>query len=199
MLHGSGKWAPAERKRLGCARTHLQNTTRSVRRFAVLRIDVAGQGAHCEVGSEGFAAKRRAVAEIGEPVGQTRVIPSLHYGGEGSTWNALAQQGVCGRHGGEETCVTSGDLLRSRPTGSGSWAYKSKDEVAGDVVGEVGVVSGTHEPQNNRNCGTAFTERLRAGAPKDTGQGEGTTLEMATQTPSQASRGQRTDGCEKSQ
>jgi hypothetical protein len=29
----------------------------------VFREDVAGQGAHREVGSEGFAAKRRAVAE----------------------------------------------------------------------------------------------------------------------------------------
>ena len=41
----------------------------------------AGQGAHREVGSEGFAANRRAVAEIGEPVGQIQVMPSLHYGG----------------------------------------------------------------------------------------------------------------------
>jgi len=30
----------------------------------------AGQGAHREVGSEGFAANRRAVAEHGGPVGQ---------------------------------------------------------------------------------------------------------------------------------
>jgi hypothetical protein len=36
----------------------------------VAEVACAGQGAHREVGSEGFAAKRRAVAEIGEPVGQ---------------------------------------------------------------------------------------------------------------------------------
>lgn len=83
----------------------------------VLREDVAGQGAHREVGSEGFAAKRRAVAEQGEPVGQIQVTPSRHYGGEGNTWGAWTQQGVCGRHGGEGTRVTSGGLVRSRSTG----------------------------------------------------------------------------------
>lgn len=83
----------------------------------ILREDVAGQGAHREVGSEGFAAKRRAVAEQGEPVGQIQVIPSLHYGGEGNTWGAWTQQGVCGRHGGEGACVTPGGLVRSRLTG----------------------------------------------------------------------------------
>jgi hypothetical protein len=56
----------------------------------VHRDECAGQGAHREVGSEGFAAKRRAVAECCEPVGQIQVIPSLHYGGEGSTWDAWA-------------------------------------------------------------------------------------------------------------
>ena len=60
----------------------------------------AGQGAHREVGSEGFEAKHRAVAEIGEPVGPIQVMPSLHYGGEGNTWGTWAQQGVCGRRGG---------------------------------------------------------------------------------------------------
>jgi hypothetical protein len=66
----------------------------------------AGQGAHREVGSEGFEAKHRAVAEIGEPVGPIQVMPSLHYGGEGSTWGTWAQQGVCGRRGGKVLCVT---------------------------------------------------------------------------------------------
>jgi hypothetical protein len=55
----------------------------------VFKEDVAGQGAHREVGSEGFAAKRRAVAEQGEPVGQIQVVPSLHYGGEGNTLGCL--------------------------------------------------------------------------------------------------------------
>ena len=77
----------------------------------------AGQGVHREVESEGFAAKRRAVAEQGEPVGQIQVIPSLHYGGEGNSWSTWAQQGVCGRHGVEEACVTPGGLVQSQPTG----------------------------------------------------------------------------------
>jgi hypothetical protein len=66
----------------------------------------AGQGAHREVGSEGFEAKHRAVAEYGEPVGPIQVMPSLHYGGEGNTWGTWAQQGVCGRRGGKVLCVT---------------------------------------------------------------------------------------------
>ena len=88
----------------------------------------AGQGAHREVESEGFAAKRRTVADIGEPVGQVQVIPSRHYGGEGNTWGAWAQQGVCGRHGAKVPCVTPGGLVRSPPTGMiqekkpGAWA-----------------------------------------------------------------------------
>jgi hypothetical protein len=76
----------------------------------------AGQGAHCEVGSEGFEAKHRAVAESGEPVGQIQVMPSLHYGGEGNTWGTWAQQGVCGRRGGKVLCVTPGGLVWSHST-----------------------------------------------------------------------------------
>lgn len=117
-------------------------------------ISGAGQGACCEVGSEGFEAKHRAVAENGEPVGPIQVMPSLHYGGEGSTWGAWAQQGVCGRRGGKVLCVTPGDLVWSHSTELGSWAYKPRGEIAGDAVREVGVIHGTAEPRNNRNLGT---------------------------------------------
>ncbi len=83
----------------------------------VVLSDGAGQGACREVGSEGFEAKHRAVAEkIGEPVGPIQVMPSLHYGGEGNTWGAWAQQGVCGRRGGKVLCVTPGGLVWSRST-----------------------------------------------------------------------------------
>src|ERR1700690_1734298 len=119
-----------------------------------LRFEGAGQGAHREVGSEGFEAKRRAVAEGGEPVGQIQVIPSLHYGGEGSTWGAWTQQGVCGRHGGKAARVTPGGLVRPRSTGLGTWAYKPSGEVAGDAVREVGVAHGTREPGQNKSPGT---------------------------------------------
>ena len=120
----------------------------------IRRDECAGQGAHREVGSEGFAAKRRAVAECGEPVGQIQVMPSLHYGGEGSTWDAWAQQGVCGRHGGKAARVTPGGLARSRSAGLGTWAYKPSGEVAGDAVREVGVTHGTREPGQNKSSGT---------------------------------------------
>jgi hypothetical protein len=114
----------------------------------------AGQGACREVGSEGFEAKHRAVADFGEPVGPIQVMPSLHYGGEGNAWGAWAQQGVCGRRGGKVLCVTPGDLVWSHSTELGSWAYKPRGEIAGDAVREVGVTHGTDEPRNNRNLGT---------------------------------------------
>ena len=77
----------------------------------------AGQGACREVGSEGFEAKHRAVADMGEPVGPIQMMPSLHYGGEGNTWGIWPQQGVCGRRGGKVLCVTPGGLVRSPSTG----------------------------------------------------------------------------------
>jgi hypothetical protein len=133
----------------------------------------AGQGAHREVGSEGFEAKHRAVADIGEPVGPIQVMPSLHYGGEGNTWGIWTQQGVCGRRGGKVLCVTPGGLVRSYSTEWGSWAYKPKGEVASDAVREVGVVHGTAEPRNNRNLGTVVLMRRRAVTHKGTDPGKG--------------------------
>lgn len=133
----------------------------------------AGQGAHREVGSEGFEAKHRAVAEIGEPVGPIQVMPSLHYGGEGNTWGTWAQQGVCGRRGGKVLCVTPGDLVRSRPTGLGSWAYKPGGEIVGDAVREVGVTRGTDEPRNNRNLGTVVLVWRQAVTQKASTWGRG--------------------------
>ena len=137
------------------------------------RDECAGQGAHREVGSEGFAAKRRAVAECGEPVGQIQVMPSLHYGGEGSTWDAWAQQGVCGRHGGKAARVTPGGLARSRSTGLGTWAYKPRGEVAGDAVREVGVTHGTREPGQNKSLGTVPVRGGGAATQKAPSRGKG--------------------------
>jgi hypothetical protein len=153
-LYGSGRWAPV-RETAGMSACCLQSTSCwCVPCF--LRLDGAGQGAHREVGSEGFEANRRAVAEdVGEPVGQIQVIPSLHYGGEGSTWGAWTQQGVCGRHGGKATRVTPGDLVRSRSTGLGTWAYKPLGKIAGDAVREVGVTHGTQEPGKSKSPGIA--------------------------------------------
>ncbi len=152
-LYGSGRWAPV-RETAGMSACCLQSASCWCV-LGSLRSDRAGQGAHREVGSEGFAANRRAVAEdVGEPVGQIQVIPSLHYGGEGSTWGAWTQQGVCGRHGGKATRVTPGGLVRSRSTGLGTWAYKPLGEIAGDVVREVGVTHGTQEPGKSKSPGS---------------------------------------------
>ena len=150
MLHGDGVRAPG-RETVGISACCLPSGVGLG--LGVLGCLGAGQGAHREVGSEGFEAKRRAAAEIGEPVGQIQVIPSPHYGGEGSTWGAWAQQGVCGRHGGKGACVTPGGLVRSRSTELGTWAYKPSGEVAGDAVREVGVTHGTREPGKNKSPG----------------------------------------------
>jgi hypothetical protein len=133
----------------------------------------AGQGAHREVGSEGFAAKRRAVAEQGEPVGQIQAEASLHYGGEANTWNAWTQQGVCGRHGVKAACVTPGGLVRSCPPGRGPGRISRRGEVAGDAVREVGVTRGTWEPRTNTSLGTAPFEGRRAVSQKQPTLGKG--------------------------
>jgi hypothetical protein len=143
----------------------------------------AGQGAHREVGSEGFEAKHRAVADIGEPVGPFQGMPSPHYGGEGNTWGSWTQQGVCGRRGGKVLCVTPGDLVWSHSTELGNWAYKPRGEIAGDAVREVGVTRGTAEPRNNRNLGTVVLVRRRAVTQKAPTLGKG-------------SRGERRVGCD---
>ena len=150
-LQGSGRWAPGWETAGMSARCLSSASCWCVP--CSLRSDGAGQGAHREVGSEGFEAKRRAVADQGEPVGQIQVMPSLHYGGEGSTWGAWTQQGVCGRHGGKGARVTPGGLVRSRSTGLGTWAYKPQGEVAGEAVREVGVTRGTQEPGKSKSPG----------------------------------------------
>lgn len=152
QLHGDGDRAPG-RETAGMSACRLSSCEGLG--LVVLGFVSAGQGARCEAGSEGFEAKRRAVGEDGEPVGQIQVMPSLHYGGEGSTWGAWTQQGVCGRHGAKGACVTPGGLVRSRSTGLGTWAYKPLGEVAGDVVREVGVTRGTREPGSNTSLGIA--------------------------------------------
>lgn len=158
-------------------------------------IEGAGQGAHREVGSEGFEAKRRAVADIGEPVGPIQMMPSLHYGGEGNTWGIWTQQGVCGRRGGKVLCVTPGGLVRSRSTELGSWAYKPRGEIASDAVREVGVTRGTAEPRNSRNLGTAVWVRRQAVTQKALTWGRGHGGNGETGGWCRVSSRRRTDGC----
>ena len=95
-----------------------------------------GQGAHREVGSEGYEEKYRAVVEGATPKtnrsakGGTR--SSLHYGGEGVLIHP-PHQGVCGRHDTEEQCVTSGGLTASL-VGAGVSRPISESEVASDAL-----------------------------------------------------------------
>ena len=84
---------------------------------AVLVEFLGGQGVHREVESEGFAENHRVVLNGSypseEPVGPSwgMVEPALwrrrQYG------SPPAHHGVCGRHGGEDICVTQGGLVSS--------------------------------------------------------------------------------------
>ena len=170
-FHGGGRWAPG-RETAGMSARCLPSASCGCV-LGLLRPDRAGQGAHREVGSEGFEANRRAVADEGEPVGQIQVMPSLHYGGEGSTWGAWTQQGVCGRHGGKGARVTPGGLVRSRSTGLGTWAYKPDGEVAGDAVREVGVAHGTREPGKSKSPGIVPVSGGGAATQKAAPRGKG--------------------------
>lgn len=69
MVHSDGTCALAQETAGMCAH-HLQVVSLHVSDLVVWGIFYAGQGAHREVGSEGFEANHRAVAENGEPVGQ---------------------------------------------------------------------------------------------------------------------------------
>jgi len=136
----------------------------------------AGQGAHREVGSEGFAANHRAVAEQGEPVGQN---PGENRAGTMAAKEILGAPGcikVCaGGTVAQEHALPREVSYGPALTGMGTWAYKPSGEVAGDAVREVGVTRGTHEPRNNTSLGTVSSERRRADDPKGVGQGEGVT------------------------
>ena len=154
MIHGDGTCAPVQETTGMCAH-HLQVVSLHVSDLVVWGILHAGQGAHREVGSEGFEANHRAVAENGEPVGQNL----------GDTEPALWRRRKYLRCLGVPRCVRTArwerDMCypgRSRmipyPTGAGTYAYKPEGEVVRNVMREVGVVRGTYEPGRNKNPGT---------------------------------------------
>ena len=95
-----------------------------------------GQGVHREVESEGHEEKYRAVIEGAAPTmnrsAKGGARSSLHYGGEGVLIHP-PHQGVCGWHGTEEQCVTSGGLTGS-PGGTGVSRPISESEMASDVL-----------------------------------------------------------------
>jgi hypothetical protein len=193
MAPGDGTWAPAQ-ETAGMSARHLQDVVSlPASGLVVLGSGRAGQGAHREVGSEGFAAKHRAVAEQGEPVGQ---IP-------GETEPALRRRRKYLEHLGASRCVRAARCERGMrypgrsrtvlcPTGPGTWAYKPAGEVAGDGLREVGVASGTHEPGRSKSPGTVPDEGWRAATQKAPTRGKGPRREMATRVRQRASR--RTSG-----
>jgi hypothetical protein len=95
-----------------------------------------GQGVHREVESEGHEEKYRAVIDGGNPTtnrsAKDGARSSLPNEGEGVLIHP-PHQGVCGRHGTEERCVTSGGLAGS-PGGTGVSRPISESEVASNVL-----------------------------------------------------------------
>ena len=151
-LQGSGRWAPV-RETAGMSACCLSRfSCRCV--VGSLWSECAGQGAHREVGSEGFEANCRAVAEFTA----NRSARSRQY--RACTMEAKEVLGVPGRN---KVCAggTAGKQLAlpreisygPGPTGPGSWAYKPSGEIAGDAVREVGVTHGTQEPRQNKSLG----------------------------------------------
>jgi hypothetical protein len=149
----------------------------------------AGQGAHREVGSEGFAANHRAVAEQGEPVGQNpgETEPALW---RRRKYLEYLDASRCVRAARWERNMRYPGRSRTVPllTGTGTWSYKPKGEVDGDAVREVGVTRGTHEPRQNKSLGTVSSERRRPVAQKATVRGKGSRREMANWAGERVSR-----------
>ncbi len=176
MVYGDGEMS-AEQETLGmCARRLRVVVCLDQNVPADVDANEAGQGAHREVGSEGFAVNHRAVAEQGEPVGQN---PGET---EPAVWRRrkyleCLDASRCVRAARWERNTRYPGRSRTVPclTGTGTWSYKPSGEVDGDAVREVGVTRGTHEPRKNTNLGTVSSERRRAGDPKGVSQGKGVT------------------------
>jgi hypothetical protein len=96
--------------------------------------------------SEGHEEKHRAAIDgetRDEPVSQRWAKSSLNYEDEGVLIHP-PHQGVCGRHGTEEQCVTSGELAES-PGGTGASGPISESEAASDALSVVGRLNSTYE------------------------------------------------------
>ena len=153
-LYGSGRWAPVWETAGMSARC-----LRGASCWCVLcspRSECAGQGAHREVGSEGFEANCRAVAELTA----NRSARSRRY--RACTTEAKEVLGEPGRNkvfaggtAGKQHALPREISYGPGPTGPGTWAYKPSGEVAGDAVREVGVAHGTQEPGKSKSPGIA--------------------------------------------
>ena len=153
-LYGSGRWAPVWETAGMCACCLLSVSCRCV--LGSLRSDCAGQGAHREVGSEGFEANCRAVAEFSA----NRSARSRRY--RACSMEAKEVLGEPGRNkvfaggtAGKQHALPREISYGPGPTGLGTWAYKPLGEIAGDAVREVGVTHGTQEPGKSKSPGIA--------------------------------------------
>jgi hypothetical protein len=151
-LYGSGRWAPV-RETAGMSARCLQGASCWCVSCS-LRLERAGQGAHREVGSEGFEANRRAVAEFSA----NRSARSRRY--RACITEAKEVLGEPGRNKvfaggtvGKQHALPREISYGPGPTGPGTWAYKPQGEIAGDAVREVGVTHGTQELGQNKSPG----------------------------------------------
>ena len=151
-LYGSGRWAPV-RETAGMSARCLRGASCWCV-LCSLRLECAGQGAHREVGSEGFEANCRAVAELTA----NRSARSRRYRAcITEAKEVLGEPGhnkvFAGGTAGKQHALPREISYGLGPTGLGSWAYKPSGEVAGDAVREVGVTHGTQEPGKSKSPG----------------------------------------------
>ena len=151
-FYGSGRWAPV-RETAGMSACCLSRSSCWCV-LGSLWSECAGQGAHREVGSEGFEANCRAVAEFTA----NRSARFRRY--RACTMEAKEVLGEPGRNkvfaggtAGKQHALPREISYGPGPTGLGTWAYKPQGEIAGDAGREVGVTHGTQEPGQNKSLG----------------------------------------------
>ncbi len=116
--------------------------------------------------------RNRRVPARDEPVGrrQRMVEPALW--GRRRLGSTLSHQGVCGRHGGKDSCVTRGDLVAFRPWQAGKPTYKlrytKRKAMRGEESDSQIVLSKPWETMSHRPWAAA-----RSGLGKSAGNSEG--------------------------
>ena len=131
MVYGDGEMG-AEQETLGMCARRLRVVGNFEPNQLNREVSQAGQGAHREVGSEGFAVNHRAVAEQGELVGQN---PGENRAGTMAAKEILGAPGcikVCaGGTVGKEHALPREVSYGPVPTGMGTWTYKPKVKSSG--------------------------------------------------------------------
>jgi hypothetical protein len=176
-LQGSGRWAPG-RETAGMSARCLSSASCRCVLFS-LRSECAGQGARREVGSEGFEANCRAVAELTA----NRSARSRRY--RACTTGAKEVLGEPGRNKvfaggtvGKQHALPREISYGPGPTGLGTWAYKPSAKSPG-------------MPCEKSEWPTVLGNRGRAKAPGPSPRGGGG---AATQTAPLRGKGSRWTG-----